>query len=406
MIEAWGRRVKLRENCPRRERGGEKTFQSAMKIDILDRFGALAAAEWEALLPAGEPFLAFPFLDALERHGAAAPALGWVPRHLCARDDSGRVVGALPLYVKFNSFGEFIHDWSWADAYRQAGLAYYPKLFTGIPFTPTTGPRLLLATGVDPRPVRDALVDAALELGAELGSSSWHVAFPSDDEARLLAERGFLERRDIQFHWHNRGYRDFADFLDTFSAEKRRKIRRDRRRVVEAGIEIEALTGDAVEADTWPTIHRLYAATFERYGNHPAFTAGCLAEIGRALGTRMVVLLARRNGQPLATALCFRNQQCFYGRYWGAEAFVDGLHFELCYYRGIEYCIAEGLERFEPGAGGEHKIARGFEPTEVATLHWIADPRMRAALADYLRRQRQTVAGYREEAAGHLPFRQ
>lgn len=375
-----------------------------MKIAILDGVGAVGAGEWDALQTGGSPFLAHAFLDTLERCGAASPAAGWEARHLCARD-GGRVVGVLPVYVKRDSFGEFIHDWSWAGAFRQAGIRYYPKLFTGIPFTPATGHRLLLAPDADREATAAALFGAAFDQAADLGASSWHVAFPADDEVPDFARRSFVERRDVQFHWHHRGYRDFADFLDTFSAEKRRKIRRDRRRVADAGIEIETLTGDAVTPDLWPTIRRLYAATFDRYGNHAALSAECLARIGRGLGDRMVVFLARRNGNPVATALCFRGTRCLYGRYWGAEDFVDGLHFELCYYRGIEYCLAEGLDRFEPGAGGEHKLARGFEPVEVRTLHWVADPRMRATVAAHLERQRQAVAGYREATADHLPFR-
>ena len=376
-----------------------------VRIETLSGFDQVSPADWQALVDAREPFHTQGFLNALERHGAAAPGLGWTVAHLAVRGQGGNVVGLLPLYVKRNSFGEFIHDWSWAQAWRQAGLAYYPKLFTGLPYTPATGARFWCAAGPHRDEVRRMLRDAVLERVEALGLSSWHVAFPVAYERELLKEAGLLERSDVQFQWFNRGYRDFQEFLDNLSADKRRKLRAERRKVAAAGVDIELRHGHEIDAALWSEVHALYASTFDKFGNHPAISATCFAEIGATLRERMLVFIAWREACPVAVSICFRSDEALYGRYWGARERIDGLHFELCYYAGIDYCIAHKLSRFEPGAGGEHKVARGFEPTEVHTLHWIADPRMREALRQHLERSRHAVAHYRDEAASHLPFR-
>lgn len=376
-----------------------------VRIEILSGIDQAGPADWAALADTRDPFLEWGFLAALERHGAVAPRLGWTPSHIAVRDDAGSLVGLLPMYLKHNSFGEFIYDWSWAQAWRQAGLAYYPKLFTGVPYTPATGRRLLAIPGPMHDEIRNRLVSAAIGLAGELGISSWHVAFPEAAEHQLLTAAGLIERSDVQFQWFNRGYRDFRDFLDGLSADKRRKLRAERRKVAEAGIRIELLHGNEIDTALWREVHALYATTFDKFGNHPAIPAPCFAEIGAALRERMLVFIAWRADEAVAVSICFRGGRVLYGRYWGARERIDGLHFELCYHTGIEYCIAQGLERFEPGAGGEHKVARGFEPTEVRTLHWVADERMREALRHHLGRNRHAVARYRDEAASHLPFR-
>ena len=361
--------------------------------------------DFARLVQAGDPFQSRAFLSALETHGAAAPNLGWTSRHLAVRNGEGRVVGLMPLYIKTNSFGEFIYDWSWARAFEQTGQRYYPKLFCGIPYTPATGSRLWVEPGENALRVREALVIAAVSIAQQYKLSSLHVAFPSESEQPLFEQAGFLVRRDVQYHWHNRGYRDFQDYLASFSADKRRKVRAERRKVADAGIDIEVLSGDTISPDLWRQVHALYACTFDKFGNHPALSADCLAEIGRELGSLMVVFVARLNGEAVATSICFRNDRTLYGRYWGADRRIDGLHFELCYYQGIEYCLREGLQCFEPGAGGEHKIARGFEPAEVTTMHWIADPRMREVLREYLGRVAAGVEEHSNEVRDHLPFR-
>lgn len=353
-----------------------------------------------SLRSSDDPFLAPGFLDALERHGAAGPEMAWQARHLLLRDGTGRAAGWLPLYLRQHSFGDFLRDWSWPGAWERMGFPYYPKLVSGLPYTPVTGPRLLAAAADKP-----ALIQAALKAVENLGASSWHVAFPIAEEETLLTDAGLLLQPQVQFQWFNRGYGGFDDFLATFSADKRRKLKADRRKVVAAGVRIERLAGHEVPAALWPRLHRLYADTFRRYGNHPAISAACYADMGAAMGDAMQLFVAFRGETPLAVAICFRSASAFYGRYWGAAEDIPGLHFELCYYRGIEYCIEQGLSRFEPGAGGEHKIARGFEPVRVVTAHWIAEPKMREVLRRHLSQLDDAMEDYRQEAISHLPFR-
>lgn len=366
---------------------------------------AIPRAAWTRLCPPGHPFLNADFLAIIEQHGAAARPWGWTPCHLVASDAGNTIVGLLPLYVKTHSHGDFIYDWSWAAAYRQLGREYYPKLMSCVPHTPVAGPRLLVADGPDATVIRQALIDGAQRLSKDAGASSWHVALPGDDEINLLQNEGLLISDDVQFHWVDPGCGDFDGYLSTFSAAKRRKVRAERRRVAESGLSIETRHGDQIEAAEWPLLHALYASTFERFNNHAAFSAACFADLAAALGRRMVAFIARDADVPVAIALCFRSDEALYGRYWGGSGHYHSLHFELCFYQGIAYCLREGLRRFEPGAGGEHKLARGFTPTIVHSAHWINDPQMRQLLSRHLARQSEAVAGYRDAAAMHLPFR-
>ncbi|HEX5392313.1 MAG TPA: GNAT family N-acetyltransferase [Rhodocyclaceae bacterium] len=348
-----------------------------------------------------DPFLLPGFLEALEHHGVAGPDMAWQARHLLLSDELGNGVGWMPLYLRGHSFGDFLRDWSWSGAWERLGHDYYPKLVTGIPYTPVTGPRLL----TDDAALRPALVDAALQAVEAFGASSWHVAFPTADEAALLESRGLLLQPQVQFQWFNRGYRDFDDYLATFASDKRRKVRAERRKVAEAGVEIQVLGGHQVPPELWPRLHQLYANTFRRYGNYPAITAACYADMAAAMGDRMQVFIARRLEDVVAVAICYRSGTTLYGRYWGSDEDIPGLHFDLCYYQGIDYCIRHGLDRFEPGAGGEHKLARGFEPTRVVTAHWIAQAQMREVLRRHLTQLDAAIEDYRQEAASHLPFR-
>ncbi|WP_459948829.1 GNAT family N-acetyltransferase [Denitratisoma sp. agr-D3] len=366
------------------------------RVEFLDRISAVPPP----LRAVADPFLAPGFLDVLEDHGAAGPAMAWQPRHLLLRDARGEAVGWMPLYLRQHSFGDFLRDWSWPGAWERLGHAYYPKLVTGLPYTPVSGPRLLAPSALKPQ-----LIRAALAATADWGASSWHVAFPRDEDADQLAQAGLLIQPQVQFQWFNRGYADFDDFLASFAADKRRKVKADRRKAREAGVQLQRLAGHEVPDLLWHRLHQLYADTFLRYGNHPAISAECFAAMGETMGEAMQLFVANRDGRAVAVAICFRSNDTLYGRYWGAAEDVPGLHFELCYYQGIEYCIGQGLTRFEPGAGGEHKIARGFEPTRVVTAHWIADPEMRALLARHLAQVDGAAEEYRNEAATHLPFR-
>lgn len=364
----------------------------------------LPDTEWQSLATEGDPFISREFLGAAEATGAAGEELGWRPLHLALRGGDGGLAGLLPLYLRDQSFGDFSHDWHWASAWRQAGLAYYPKLVTGVPYTPSPGPRLLAPAGQEAT-VGLALVATVLEVAEELGASSWQCLFPRDSDRAPLEAAGLLFRRGVQFHWINRGYRDFADFLAAFTAEKRKKVKRERRAVSEAGLRIELRYGDEIDASLWTPIHRHYRDTFLRHGNHPAFSLDFFRRVGAGLGRRMVVFIAFRGETPVASALCYRNGSTLFGRHWGTDVECPGLHFELCYYSGIEYAIAEGLRRFEPGAQGEHKLARGFEPVPTWTAFWIADPRLRRAVARAVVRESEAVDGYEAEMAAHLPYR-
>ena len=367
---------------------------------------AIAHDIWESVCPPGDPFLNADFLAILEHHGAAGRACGWAAHHLLASDASGAALGVLPLYLRSNSHGDFIHDWSWASAYQQLGKVYYPKLLSGLPHTPATGPRLLVAADVaDASAVRGALIDGALALASEYKVSSWHVAFPGAEDRALLHDAGLLQSHNVQFQWHDKACGDFDGYLATFAADKRRKVRAQRRRVADSGLTIEVRHGDEIDAGQWPELHALYASTFEKFNNFAVLSVSCLADLAQALGRRMVLFIARDGRTPVALSLCFRSDDVLYGRYWGCSGNYHSLHFELCFYQGIAYCLSQGLRRFEPGAGGEHKIARGFTPTLVSSAHFIADPAMRQLIGDHLERQVGAVAAYRDEASDHLPFR-
>jgi predicted N-acyltransferase len=375
-----------------------------LSVVLLAGAGDLPASDWQSLATGQDPFISREFLGAAEQTGAASEALGWRPMHLALRDGNNRLAGLLPLYLRHHSFGDFSRDWDWAGAWRQAGLEYYPKLVTGVPFTPSPGPRLL--TGNGPLvPVKAALVKAARERVAEFDASSWQCLFVGEADRDLLESEGLLLRRGVQFHWLNRGYRDFADFLAGFNADKRKKLKRERRAVVDAGLRIEARHGDEIDAPLWSAIHRQYRDTFVRHGNHPAFSLDFFRQVGAGLGPRLVVFIAWQGELPVASAICYRDQTTLYGRHWGTDIHCPGLHFELCYYSGIEYAITHGLQRFEPGAQGEHKLARGFEPQSTWSAFWIADPRMRESVARFLGREDAAMLDYQAEMASHLPYK-
>ncbi len=359
------------------------------------------AREWNALAAGLDPFLRHEFLYALEQSGCATEATGWGAHHLLHRDEAGRLDAAMPLYLKPHSWGEFVFDFTWAEAYRQAGLHYYPRLVAAVPFTPAAGPRLLARTEAG----RQALISAAREAMRELGVSSWHVLFPDAADRAALESAALLPRLDCQFHWHNEGYAEFDEFLAGFTSEKRKKLRRERRRVAEAGIECRTVQGGELDDATIEIVYRLHAETFARYGNAPYLNADFFRQLARSMPQSLVVELASQGGQAVACAVSIRGGDTLYGRYWGASGDFHSLHFELCYYRGIEYCIRERLARFEPGTQGEHKLLRGFLPAPVWSLHAIADPRFAEAIGTWLGGERVARRTWLRRAVGHLPFR-
>lgn len=364
----------------------------------------IPADQWNGLVEGGYPFLRHEFLSALEHHGAVGRGFGWLPHHLVCRDDDGVLTGAAPLYLKDNSYGEFVFDWAWADACERAGMPYYPKLVAAIPYTPAPGPRMLTKPGHHAT-TGLALAEAALAEARRLGVSSLHWLFPSAADDALLAQQGLLLRTGCQFHWRNPGYRDFDDFLSTFNSERRKKVRRERRRVAEQNVEIRILHGHETQPGDWATFHRFYVATFQRHGGVPTLSQGFFAEVAHTLGDRVVLVLAACGGRDVAGALCFRSDDTLYGRHWGCDETYDGLHFEACYYQGIEYCIRHGLRHFQPGAQGEHKIWRGFEPTATTSMHWIAHPEFRRGIARFLEHERREMTYYIDEMRAHTPFK-
>ena len=376
-----------------------------MHLEVLKRFDDIEPAEWNAL--AGEfPFLRHEFLSALQRNGCVGREYGWIPYFLLLRDASGgTLVAAAPTFLKLNSFGEFVFDFAWASAYERHGLRYYPKLVAAAPYTPATGRRLLVAPGQDRERVATELAAAVREHAVELGVSSVHWLFPVERDLEALRADGLLIRDDIQYHWTNDGYTDFDAFLEAFTSRKRKKARRERRRVHEQGIEVVRRHGSDMDADEWSLAHHFYASTFEKKWNIPVLTCDFFAELGRTMGDRVVVVFARFAGRAVAAAILFRGGDTLYGRYWGCDADFHSLHFELCYYQGIEYAIEQGLQRFEPGAQGEHKITRGFLPTWTHSAHWIAEPAFRDAIADYLERERRLLADHFRELTAGSPFR-
>ncbi|MGH8171688.1 MAG: GNAT family N-acetyltransferase [Rhodanobacteraceae bacterium] len=374
-----------------------------MKARFHTKLDDIDAAAWNALLPDDNPFVDHAFLSGLEKHACIAPAQGWQPYH-AALYDNDRLVAAAPLYLKGNSHGEFVFDWSWASAYARHGLAYYPKLLCAVPYSPVTGPRLLVGTVADADKLRLRLITAIRAEAMRLGFSSAHLNFASAADIAAVAQSDWLPRYDWQFHWHNAGWRNFPEFLDALSHKKRKNIRQERARVERAGVTCEIRHGDELTDDEWDALHDFYLATFEDKGNFPALTLDFFRHLGRAMPRRVLGVLCRRNGVLVAGALLLRSSTTLYGRYWGCSEQIEGLHFEACYYQGIDYCLREGLQRFEPGAQGEHKLARGFLPTKTESFHWIAEPAFREAIADALRRERRALDEYGDDLRAHSPY--
>ena len=371
---------------------------SAASIDEID------AAAWNRLAGTHCPFLRHEFLAALEHTGCVGPGTGWTPAHLTVSDEQG-LLGAIPAYRKSHSWGEFVFDMGWAQAYARVGLSYYPKLVAAVPFSPASGARLLVRAGEDHARVAGELI-ARLEATSQAeGLSSAHVLFPTEPDRALLEAAGWLLRRDCQFHWHNHGYADFEAYLATFTAEKRKKTRRERRRCEEAGIRFATLRGADLTPKLLDVLYALHAQTFLRHGNEPYLTREFFTEIARTLGDALMVKLALVADAPVATAIFFWSRDTLYGRYWGALADFHSLHFECCYHQGIEFCLEHGIQHFEPGTQGEHKISRGFEPTLTWSAHFIAEPRFRAAIADFLAREAPAVDAYAQDVAQHTPFK-
>jgi len=368
-------------------------------LKIIEDLAEISAAAWDALT-AGDPFVSHAYLYALQASGCATVQFGWQPQHLTLWQGKA-LVGAMPLYVKMNSYGEHVFDFAWADAYRQHGLHYYPKLVCTVPFSPVTGPRLL--SGNDT--VRKQLLDSALTLARELNVSSLHGLFLNEADTQLAQEAGMMLRQDVQFHWRNDGYKSFDDYLAALSRDKRKRIKQDRRRVKDAGINVQCITGDVATEEQWAFFASCYTHMRQTYHSPPALNEDFFQRIGAALPQHTLLVIATREGRMIASALNVVTDDVLYGRSWGSFEFHSGLHFEACYYQAIEFCIARGIRTFEGGAGGEHKLARGFLPVTTRSAHWLAHPEFSRAIENYLQRETDAISEYVDELHGHSPFK-
>ncbi|WP_252273881.1 GNAT family N-acetyltransferase [Pseudomonas subflava] len=373
-----------------------------MPSPILHRLADIAPATWDALLPEPQPFLRHAFLSALEDSGSVGGRTGWRPSHRLLHAANGELVAALPAYIKDHSYGEYVFDMGWADAYHRAGIAYYPKLLGAVPFSPVTGPRLL----------GDAQQAAALldELVASLerdGLSGLHINFlRSEDDALFAGREGWLQRLDCQYHWRNRGYRDFQDFLDALNSRKRKQLRKEREHVAGQGIDFRWQCGGELSEADWDFVYACYASTYHVRRRVPYLTPEFFSLLAERMPEAIRVVSARQGGRPVAMAFSLVAGDSFYGRYWGCLGDFDRLHFETCFYQGIERAIEEGLQRFDAGAQGEHKLIRGFEPQITRSWHYLLHPGLRAAVDQFLAEERPAVLAYAEQARQLLPYRQ
>jgi hypothetical protein len=390
--------------------------KDASVVRVVPRIDAIPADAWDACARGadpcgnarhpGNPFVSHAFLHALEESGSATRATGWLPQHLVLEDGAGGVSACMPCYLKSHSYGEYVFDHAWADAYERAGGDYYPKLQAAVPFTPVTGPRLLVREGPDRTARQALLLQAAATLADRLEASSLHVTFPTREECELAGSLGFLQRNDQQFHWRNEGYATFDDFLGALTSRKRKSIRGERKRAVEGGIEIEWVTGADLTEAHWDAFFAFYMDTGDRKWGRPYLTRGFFEAIGASMADKIVLMMAEKDGRPVAGALNLRGRTTLYGRNWGCLGDFRFLHFETCYYQAIDYAIAHGLERVEAGAQGEHKIQRGYLPVETWSAHWIRDPGFAQAVEDFLRRERAAMRAEIAALGESSPFRQ
>lgn len=374
-----------------------------MRFEIVERLNTIDAAAWDRLGDGRNPFIRHAFLSALETNHCLEE-YGWYPQHILAYEDD-ELVAAMPLYIKDNSYGELVFDWGWADAYQRAGLPYYPKLVCAIPYTPATGPRLLVAPDRDHATYAMSLVDYSRELAQQNNMSSLHWLFTNAQDTQLFRDAGYALRLGCQFQWQNDNYESFDHYLSFFTAQKRKQIKRERRRVTEQGIELEIRHGDEMTDELWQIYHDFYCSTFDRKSGMATLSLSFFKELGRTMPRNVVLVFARYESQYIASAFNVRGTDTLYGRHWGCLAEYHSLHFEACYYQGLDYCISHGLKSFEPGAQGEHKISRGFLPTPTWSAHWIAHPQFRDVIVQHTQREQVGMQHYINSLQEHSPFK-
>ena len=381
-------------------------------IRVAQSFKDIAPESWNSLsgasrLPSAtpyNPFISHAFLSALEESGSATAKTGWLGQHLLLARSDGRLMGAVPGYLKNHSRGEYVFDHGWADAFERAGGRYYPKLQCSVPFTPATGPRLL-TTGLDAAAFQQVLASGLQQVTEKLGISSAHVTFANEDEIEALEDEGFLHRTDQQFHFINEGYRDHSDFLDALSSRKRKTLKKERRSALENGIEIDWLTGSDLTENIWDQFFTFYMDTGSRKWGKPYLTRAFYSLIGERMADDILLVMAKREGKYIAGAINFIGGDALYGRHWGCVEDHPFLHFEVCYHQAIDFALSKGLKRVEAGAQGEHKLARGYTPVTTHSAHYIAHPGLRHAIADYLERERSEVEQINDYLEDHSPFR-
>lgn len=382
----------------------EEALFGRMRVKLHKSIDELDAPAWNALNPHGNPFLSHEFLAALEHTRCVGRSTGWDPSYITLSDAAG-LAAAAPAFVKSHSYGEFVFDFAWAQAYARVGRRYYPKLAIAVPFTPATGSRLLVRPDLPQAATADRLLEEVERFAQAHSISSVHALFLDEGSRAACERRSWLMRRDCQFHWENRGYASFDDYLESFTADKRKKARRERRRVAEAGIAFQTRTGRDLDERTLDAVYAFHRETFLRHGHEPYLTRAFFSEAARTLGEALMVKLAVHAGKPVAAAIFFWSPAALFGRYWGSSADYHSLHFETCYHQGIEFCIERGVKRFEPGTQGEHKVSRGFEPTITWSAHHIVSPEFRAAIGEYLEHEGEMVDAYAQDVQTHVPYR-
>ncbi len=377
----------------------------ALTLETVDSLAAIPGADWDSCAGADNPFVGHAFLLAIEESGSATAETGWGPSHLIARDAGGTLVGAVPMYLKGHSYGEYVFDHSWAEGYRRAGGRYYPKLQACVPFTPVPGPRLLVRPGPQAERVREALAATLAGLPKRLGVSSLHLTFCTADEAELLEDAGCIIRRGFQFHWENRGYADFEAFLAGLSHSRRKSIRKERREVAAQGVEHVRLTGGDIKAEHWDAFFEFYISTSDRKWGSPYLTRDFFDRLGATMADKVLLVMARRSSEWVAGALNLIGRDALYGRNWGCSGDFRFLHFETCYYQALEFAIERGLARVEAGAQGEHKLQRGYMPVPTWSAHTMREPGFQTAVADFCRREAEAVGEHIAALAAEGPFK-
>lgn len=372
-----------------------KQIKGLMEVD---------AADWNRLTGFDYPFLRHEFMSALEQSGSICEQTGWQPSHLLVMEE-GELLAIMPMYLKRHSWGEYVFDQQWAQAYRQQGIEYYPKWLTSIPLTPCQGQRIAIKQGADSLAVMQCLLTYIQQLSERQNASSWHCLFPVEPQLEQLRSLGLIVREGVQFHWFNRDYRNFDDYLQTFSAGKRKTLKRERRRVEEQGIRLLRVAGSDVSDAQWRAFYKFYAMTYLKRGSEPYLNPAFFRQIAASMAEQLLLVLAIKGDDYVGAALSFVGGDSLYGRYWGCYEEYNALHFEACYYQGLEYCIERGLKRFDSGAQGEHKISRGFEPVTTYSAHWIKDARFASAIEQFVGRERQALQIYKQHATSYLPFK-